>query len=75
MAQLSQLIGTVAEEEYDKVQPTPTGLPELASECRAIITRYATPGAPLWTPVPSSAYATLLDGTATLPLCAVTWDV
>ncbi len=68
------LIGPVVEEDYNKALPALAGLAALAQEAAAVITRYNPLGAPLWSSVNSSAYASLLACTATLPLCALTWN-
>ncbi len=64
------------EEDYYKALPAPPHMASLAHECAAVITRYTLLGTPLWLPVPSSAYASLLAGAASesMPLCALTWD-
>ena len=50
------------------------GLPELAVEMCAVLSRYGPAGCPLWPPVASSAYAALLRGEEKALFCALTWD-
>ena len=74
VTEMQRLMGPVSEAIYDRAGPPPAGLAELAAEMRDIILRYGPSGTPLWPPVASSAYASLLSGEEQLLFCAVTWD-
>jgi hypothetical protein len=59
---------------YNRPDPLPAGLAELAVEMDDLILHYGPLVAPLWPPIASSAYALVLSGEEKLMFCALTWD-
>jgi hypothetical protein len=59
---------------YDRPDPLPAGLAELAAEMDDLIQHYGPLCAPLWPPIASSAYASVLSGEEKLLFFALTWD-
>ena len=76
VTELGRLMGPSLEgtPAYDRPARAPAGVSELAAEMQGVITRYGPAGCPLWPPVASSAYASLLCGEERHLFCSLTWD-
>jgi hypothetical protein len=67
-------MGPVLGAAYDSPRPLQAGLADIAAEMGAVVARFGSLGTPLWPPVASSAYASLLSGEGKKLFCSVTWD-
>ena len=74
LAELARLMGPVSEDLYDEPRPAPEGLADLSAELCEILRSFAPSGSPLWPPLASSAYASLLRGEERSVFCSLTWD-